>query len=120
MKINGIDEKYRGGDCLKQSLAFLLNLSPDTVPNFHKLPLSTWKQAFETWIKSQKKSLTITKDCHNKIHIAIYRLWCKKTNEKMSLHAVVVDHEDKIVFDINSGKTMDVDYRYLVRRYIIE
>lgn len=38
----------------------------------------------------------------------------------MGLHAVVVDQNDNILFDINEGKTQDVSYSPANKRYIIE
>jgi hypothetical protein len=121
VKINGVDSKYRGGDCLKQSIAFLLNIPLDSVPNFHKFPLSCWKIAFETWVQSKGLSLQETTETPTKPHIAVYRLWDTKKNERLSLHAVVSDGSN-ILFDINSAKTKKknkhIEYRSVVRNYV--
>jgi len=128
MYVKGIDIKYRDGDCLKQSLAFLLEKSLADVPNFHKLPLSTWKLAFETWVTAQKKVLSVVERDKtteasakpvSKKHIAVFRVWNKKTQEKMYLHAVVMNEKNEIIFDILEGENSNLDYRYVARRYLI-
>jgi hypothetical protein len=121
MKINGVDSKHRGGDCLKQSISFLLNIPLDSVPNFHKLPLSSWKIALDTWIQSKGLKLQETIETPTKLHIAIYRLWDTNKDERHSLHAVVSDGLN-IVFDINSEDVKDknkhVEYRKIVKNYV--
>ncbi len=118
MLINGVDIKHRGGDCLKQSLAYLLNMPLDKIPNFHKLPLSSWKIALVTWINSKGLSFFESKAHKDGLHIAIFRLTNKETNERFPLHAVVCNKEN-VVFDILGDKSSIFNYQ-LVKCFIFD
>jgi len=91
--------KYRDGTCLKDSLCFIINKKPDVVPDFHKLPVTTWKLAFFSWIESQGLQRKETTERPDGQYIGIFRTYFKDSGQKGVLHAVVCKDQE-VIFDI--------------------
>lgn len=119
MIVNGVNPKYRGGDCLKQSLAALLNVTPDSLPNWHKYPASTWKVAFTSWLEVQGYTVVERKEHVDTPHIAIFRLGHKELDELMPLHAVVCQG-DAVIFDILANTETKTYRQRLVKIFDIK
>jgi|AntDeeMinimDraft_5_1070356.scaffolds.fasta_scaffold05781_4 hypothetical protein len=100
------------GDCLKQSLSFLLDIELENIPNFHRFQVSVWKAAFFSWVESLGKEITETPDMPNNKCVAIYRTYDTETQEVSFLHAVVCD-DGNIIFDI-----LEKDDRFKYIRFV--
>lgn len=111
----GVRKELRGGDCLKQSCAFLTGMRLEDIPNFHRLQVSNWKKAFESWLLNVVGQYNIIESLTDKPCIAIFRLADANTNERLPLHAVIWDGES-VVFDCRKNKVKS-KLSYFVRGY---